>query len=345
MKPNSVRINIKHGAGCRRYLVSGYKEKVSGQTISYHSHHPEASEALLARADQACNRISWKSGMLPNHSKGELTFVFLAAIAGSKGGKHKFTLFAEQDEILRFVTTAPEEVPFCQTFGQDGARMRFEHVWSDVFNDHFGLVYLTIQDRMSYSRTGVTFSIVGEDAGSDDWFMVFQYPLSQFPRVTSEPVLKDFEGKPAQILKITYDNIYGNCSLALESSLETISRNVLQPGANTFRLGIPAVEQDVEIKADFYLDDVLTKTVPIPVKPVRQRTVYVLPFSHNDIGYTDLQTNVIKKQCANIDLAIAEKLSTLSYPTEAQARWNLEVIWALEIWWEQASTAQKLEFV
>jgi hypothetical protein len=345
MKPNIVRIHIKHGSGCRRYLVSGFREKLSGQTIHYHSHHPEAGNALIARADKSCDRISWKSGALPNHNQGELSFVFLAAMAGSKGGKHRFTLSAEDEVILSFVTPAPDEVPFCQVFGRNGARMRFEHVWSDVYNDHFGLVYLTIQDRMSYSREGISFSVSGENAGSDDWFMVFQYTLSQFPSVAPEPVLKDVNGNPARVLKITYDNIFGNCSLSLESNLDKVNQSILKPGTNTFRLGVPANENNTEISIEFYFDDALAKTQKVHLEPVIPRTIYILPFSHNDIGYTDLQANVLDKQYANIDMALADKQRTLSFPAEAQARWNLEVIWALEAWLKQASAEQKLEFV
>jgi hypothetical protein len=344
MDNKSVRIHIKHGEGCRRYLVSGFGEAVSGKILDYHSHHPGAGEALIARAEKSCSRISWKSGPLPMHSSGELTFVFLAAMAGSKGGNHTFRLSAENEELLSFTTPAQGDAPFFQIRGREGTRMKFESQWSDQFNDHFGFIYLTLQDRLSYPRTGITFAIAGEDAASEDWFMVFCYPVSQFPSVVPEPVLKSINGQPAQILKVNYDNLFGNCCLLLESSMERIALRDLKSGANTFRLGVPAVEAESTLKVDFIMDGEHVRSLDVSLKPVKPRSVYILPFSHNDIGYTDLQENVRAKQCANIDVAISETQRTLPYPSESQARWNLEVIWALESWLEQTSAGQKQDF-
>ena len=41
-----------------------------------------------------------------------------------------------------------------------------------------------------------------------------------------------------------------------------------------------------------------------PTPPERQWTVYLLPHSHNDIGYTHLQPEVERKQWQNIDAAL-----------------------------------------
>ncbi len=344
MDNKGVRIHIKHGEGSRRYLVSGFGEAISGKTLDYHSHHPGAGEALIARADKSCSQISWKSGPLPMHRSGELTFVFLAAMAGSKGGNHTFRLSAENEELLSFTTPAEGEIPFFQIRGHEGTRMKFERQWSDQFNDHFGFIYLTLQDRLSYPRTGITLSIAGEDADSEDWFMVFCYPISQFPSVVPEPVLKTINGQPAQILKITYDNLFGNCGLLLESRMEKLTMNDLKSGANTFRLGVPAVETESSLKVDFIMNGEQVRSLEVSLTPVKPRSVYILPFSHNDIGYTDLQENVRARQCANIDAAISETQRTLPFPYESQARWNLEVIWALETWLEQASAMQKQDF-
>ena len=51
----------------------------------------------------------------------------------------------------------------------------------------------------------------------------------------------------------------------------------------------------------------------VPLKPVRKVLIYVLPHSHNDVGYTDIQTNIEKKQMRNIQLGIDLARKTADY--------------------------------
>ncbi|MEN6457747.1 MAG: glycosyl hydrolase-related protein [Thermoguttaceae bacterium] len=65
-------------------------------------------------------------------------------------------------------------------------------------------------------------------------------------------------------------------------------------------------------------------------KPERQWTIYLLPHSHVDIGYTHVQPDVIKKQYANIDAALELCRKTADYPVESRFKWNTEVLWAVD---------------
>ncbi len=65
-------------------------------------------------------------------------------------------------------------------------------------------------------------------------------------------------------------------------------------------------------------------------QPERQWTVYLLPHSHNDIGYTHLQPEVERKQWANIDTALDLIRKTADYPPGARFKWNTEVLWAVD---------------
>ena len=40
-------------------LLNGYRTTVSGQVLGYHSSHPDADQALLARANREAHSISW----------------------------------------------------------------------------------------------------------------------------------------------------------------------------------------------------------------------------------------------------------------------------------------------
>ena len=83
----------------------------------------------------------------------------------------------------------------------------------------------------------------------------------------------------------------------------------------------------------------LTETVS--VKPARKVLVYVLPHSHHDLGYTDLQAAVEEKQMQNITLAMELANKTASYPEGARFIWNLEVLWGCDFFMQRRSEAEK----
>ena len=68
----------------------------------------------------------------------------------------------------------------------------------------------------------------------------------------------------------------------------------------------------------------------VTLAPQRKWTVYLLPHSHTDIGYTDLQTRVAKNHAEYLDSVIDFCKATDNYPDEAKFRWNIEVSWSLQ---------------
>ena len=71
---------------------------------------------------------------------------------------------------------------------------------------------------------------------------------------------------------------------------------------------------------------------------------YILMHSHVDIGYTDTQPNIAKKQAGNVFRALELIKQTKNYPAGSQFKWNLEVYWPVEQFLKSASQEQKLEF-
>jgi len=87
----------------------------------------------------------------------------------------------------------------------------------------------------------------------------------------------------------------------------------------------------------------LVQTDNIQVVPVKTKKIYLLCYSHNDIGYTDLQADVERKQWKNLEHAMQLIRQTVDYPQDARYKWNMETIWALESYLKQASPAQQEE--
>ncbi|MBI5851804.1 MAG: hypothetical protein HZB39_12385 [Planctomycetes bacterium] len=80
------------------------------------------------------------------------------------------------------------------------------------------------------------------------------------------------------------------------------------------------------------------------MRPARQLTIYLLPHSHTDIGYTELQTRIEQKQVDNLLAGMAAARRTAEYPDGARFVWNVEVLWAAELFLERMPAAQRGEF-
>jgi len=77
------------------------------------------------------------------------------------------------------------------------------------------------------------------------------------------------------------------------------------------------------------------------IQPVRKWVVYLLPHSHVDIGYTALQSDVLKKQFSNLETAIDLARKSADYPPGARFKWNAEVLWAVDAYLKEAPARKR----
>lgn len=80
------------------------------------------------------------------------------------------------------------------------------------------------------------------------------------------------------------------------------------------------------------------------VEPAKKWTVYILPHSHVDVGYTNLQPKIMKLHMNNIDEAIALANKTQNYPKEARYKWNTEAVWVVDNYLRNADNDKKEAF-
>ncbi|MCX6559137.1 MAG: hypothetical protein NTZ26_01355, partial [Candidatus Aminicenantes bacterium] len=103
----------------------------------------------------------------------------------------------------------------------------------------------------------------------------------------------------------------------------------LTAGRNLVSVNIPEILKPVQ--ATFAVTAGKVKvSKAVALVPQRKWTLSLLPHSHTDIGYTDLQTRVAKNHVEYLDSVIEFCKATEGYPEEAKFRWNIEVAWALE---------------
>ncbi len=68
----------------------------------------------------------------------------------------------------------------------------------------------------------------------------------------------------------------------------------------------------------------------VVLAPQRQWSIFLMPHSHTDLGYTELLSRVAKNQAEYLDQVVEFCRATDAYPDEAKFRWNIEIAWALE---------------
>lgn len=82
-----------------------------------------------------------------------------------------------------------------------------------------------------------------------------------------------------------------------------------------------------------------SKTCECEVNPIKKWKLYVLPSAHVDIGYTDIQPNVIDVHNRNTNKALD---LMREYP---DFKWNMEAAWATENFLRMATESQRDEFI
>jgi alpha-mannosidase len=125
--------------------------------------------------------------------------------------------------------------------------------------------------------------------------------------------------------------------------VDGMERGQVAPPNGPFDVFVPAVDREQTVTVEVVVAGG-TNSYSVVLKPVRKVTIYVLPHSHNDIGYTDLQSAVEEKQIHNLQLGIDLARRTADYPEGARFVWNMEGLWAADMFMRRASDDQKAEF-
>lgn len=118
----------------------------------------------------------------------------------------------------------------------------------------------------------------------------------------------------------------------------------LKSGENVFEWNLPEVKSSTERKAEILFQNQVVTTADFQQAPARAMTIYIVPHSHTDIGYTEIQEAVAKKQVKNVADGIAAARRTADYPEGARFVWNVEVGWAADLFLERMDETQRQDF-
>jgi len=330
-------------------FINGYRRAISGTSMKYHSSHPDAEDALIVRARRDVHSISWETDPLPETTPGEsYQFVWLAGLERQGWSKdqpsHTFEFRINSEPWFTFENYRNDAGLKWKREGRDGAELSFESSTIDKFGDVFGHMVLTLPKQGFRPGETLLLEVVGEDAESPDWYMTFQYRFNFTPRLRMEPVLLREASGSAQVLRLSLDTLSSGDTVKItRPGREPISQR-LKLGGNILLLPTDVVTSETQMPVTFRVNAETIDQFRVTLKPIVRRDIYLLSYSHNDIGYTDLQTDVERKQWRNLDQALELIRKTRDFPPEARFRWNFETIWSLESWLQKASAEQKQEF-
>lgn len=119
----------------------------------------------------------------------------------------------------------------------------------------------------------------------------------------------------------------------------------LVPGPQTVHFTIPTADHPRVLRADLAAPDgTQLAEARLAIPAFRKLTIYILPHSHVDIGFTEIQTAIQEKQLNNLLVGMAAAQRTADYPAGARFVWNLEGLWPADLLERRLSAPQRHAF-
>jgi len=319
----------------------GYSNKISGEEIKYFSPlHEFANTALLTRAN-GNSPITFQLEIEESESELRTFELLIGHSTGTSSGDREFIFSIDGKELFQF-TTSPKEPLGTVKAGRsdDDIAFEFRTLEQDINKDAFGFLRIEIPDRLIQKGE---LTVVGVNAESRDWLMVFEYKRS-LKMITSPTQLVLRKSNKLQ-MNVAIDFPY----LHFKSPSMTVVSKYFE---NTFPVITGYNSISIEsYPADFtgvdtlryYLGKKLVHTELVAIQPRKNFDFHIIHHSHNDIGYSHLQTEVEKIQTENIYQAI--RWANLEDNNACIPVWHIESLWAVDNFMKQASEEEIALFI
>lgn len=196
---------------------------------------------------------------------------------------------------------------------------------------------LGLEDLRAVGGAEIAFFAAGEAEAS---------PVRDRIETRVSPLLEKNGDATLQPIRITVYHAYAEPTDAVLRMEGAGPRTVqLKAGANTVDFNVGAVQAEKTLPIALEVGGKTVAEARLTRKPVRPLTVYILPHSHTDIGYTEIQTAIEKRQVQNLIDGIAHARRTAGYPEGARFVWNVEVGWAADLYMRRLDEKQRSDFL
>lgn len=162
--------------------------------------------------------------------------------------------------------------------------------------------------------------------------------------ITTLPFIVTRDQHESQVARLTLLNTGDSTGVSIRFSGLPAQKAGVGAGSQEVEIYTPAVTKDSAVTLIVEKGSRLIAQETVQLHPVKKMTIYILPHSHNDIGYTEIQTAVEKKQINNLLKGMDYARRTKNYPEGARFVWNLEGTYAANLFLERMSEQQKQDF-
>lgn len=320
--------------------LNGYLDKLTGEEITYYSpYHRFAKTALLTRCN-GNSPISWNAPLASKKQKKVTYELLIGHSTGTSSGVRRFVVRLNGKELL-VMTTYPKadgrQEWSCTSI--DKVKAELQVLDHDVNQDAFGKLYITLP--ASLVKQQAQFEIQGADLQSRDWLMVFMYQKGF--KIVAEPTQLVTRKENKRQLNIYIDQPFSTPQQLQIQSAHFDTTVLVTPGYNKLSLPVYPVTATGTDAVLFWLGTSQESArSDIRLEPIRSYRFCIVHHSHNDIGYSHLQTEVERIQTENIRSAL--RWIAGDQRTQ-QATWHIESLWAVENFLNEATPEEEAAFV
>jgi alpha-mannosidase len=159
------------------------------------------------------------------------------------------------------------------------------------------------------------------------------------------PIVDRKDGVLTQRLRLSLDYPYGQAAKATVRVEGQEPRTVdLKFSGHSIEYTVAAADAARTMNVAVEIGGEAVASRAVTIQPARMLTVYLLPHSHTDIGYTAIQTDIEEKQINNLLQGMADARRTAGYPEGARFVWNVEVLWGADLFLQRLPEKHRIEF-
>ena len=103
----------------------------------------------------------------------------------------------------------------------------------------------------------------------------------------------------------------------------------LTAGASECDAFLPDLREPTRLTLGLWAEGVLRDEKTIDWQPAKHWEVYLVHYSHHDLGYTDLPQSVLREHARILDDVVRYCEETAGFPEEARFRWLVEQAWSV----------------
>ena len=182
-------------------------------------------------------------------------------------------------------------------------------------------------------------------------FIVLQGKVETIHLTPLPGILRGTDGIPMRRIHIDFngETLKVPATLQMKSSAASATLTYYTKDVSEIEANVPVDRQSPEKEQKLIVTLQQQDLMPITTETVlpseRQWIIHLVHQTHLDIGYTHIQTDILKRQVQSLRDALKYINETKDYPEEAKFRFHPEGMWAVEAFFKEATEEEKAAFI